>query len=794
MTYIIESHKNNLGLSQIEYKLNTQTGNPIDQARWISPANPTDPDQPLVAAYRLEISLSEKASVRLHLSADERYEFFVNGHFLGMGPERGDPAHWFFESYDVVLPPGSHRLVARVWSLGDKAPYAQMSLQHGFVLWCEDEALNPLLATGQADWQTKILRGYHWHPPDSCAHGTGWNQTVDGREFDWGHEKGEGELWCSTRPGSNRSLISAMLPPMMNEYRRVGTTLHSSTFATRPVGIHAIRKAAVLETEIAQWDHLLRGKGSVSIPPFTKRRILIDLEDYYCARPVLTLSGGAGASVEIHWAEALYENIDPPPPTCTTLEAHIWPKGHRDEIEGKYFACPWYRRDGPGDRFIADGGACRIFTTLWWQAGRYLQILVETDFHPLTIQDLHLRETRYPLETGGSFQCSDSRLEALVPLMRRGLQMCAHETFMDCPFYEQLMYVGDTRIELLCTYVISTDERLPRKALKLFDWSRLPSGLTQSRYPARAQQIIPPFALWWIAACHDYALWRGDEDFTRSLLPGVRAVCDHFAGLINEYGLVSAPDGWNFTDWTQEWNLGIPPEADTGISGILNWHAALAFRLASELETWFGTPETAALQEHRAKKLASCIHRHFWNQQRGLYADDLGHQNWSEHAQCMALLSDLVPESCVERLGQRLMATEALTPTSIYFSHYLFETYRKIGQIDALLKRLELWHALRANGLRTPIESPEPNRSDCHAWGAHPLYHYYASIAGIRPTAPGFTEVEIHPQLGSSLQWLQITLPHPRGTIKLRVDQGISSLELPDGVKLKALKVAADTN
>ena len=37
--------------------------------------------------------------------------------------------------------------------------------------------------------------------------------------------------------------------------------------------------------------------------------------------------------------------------------------------------------------------------------------------------------------------------------------MCAHETYMDCPYYEQMMYVGDTRLEVLTTYAISRDDR-----------------------------------------------------------------------------------------------------------------------------------------------------------------------------------------------------------------------------------------------------------------------------------------------------------------------------------------------
>ncbi|MGK4456111.1 hypothetical protein, partial [Klebsiella pneumoniae] len=67
-----------------------------------------------------------------------------------------------------------------------------------------------------------------------------------------------------------------------------------------------------------------------------------------------------------------------------------------------------------------------------------------------------------------TFRSDDDRIANLMPLMDRVLQMCAHETYFDCPFYEQLMYIGDTRLETLATYVSTDDDRLPRKALRMF--------------------------------------------------------------------------------------------------------------------------------------------------------------------------------------------------------------------------------------------------------------------------------------------------------------------------------------
>jgi alpha-L-rhamnosidase len=63
--------------------------------------------------------------------------------------------------------------------------------------------------------------------------------------------------------------------------------------------------------------------------------------------------------------------------------------------------------------------------------------------------------------------------------------MNAHETYSDCPYWEQLQYLGDTRIQALISYVDFGDDRLARQALDAYDKSRIADGLTQSRYPER---------------------------------------------------------------------------------------------------------------------------------------------------------------------------------------------------------------------------------------------------------------------------------------------------------------------
>ena len=87
---------------------------------------------------------------------------------------------------------------------------------------------------------------------------------------------------------------------------------------------------------------------------------------------------------------------------------------------------------------------------------------------------------------------------------------------------------------------------------------------------------------------------------------------------------------------------------------------------------------------------------------------------------------------------------------------------KKVGLGDEYLAQLGPWRQMLALGLTTWAENPEPTRSDCHAWSAHPNFDLLATVAGIEPAAPGFREVAIQPHLGP-LKQLKATLPHPAG-------------------------------
>ncbi len=757
-------------------------------AQWITlpGANP-----PTIVAFRCRFTLTHAAALRLHVSADERYVLYLDARRIARGPQRGDLEHWRFESLDIQLPRGRHVLVALVQALGELAPFAQLTagppLAPGLLVAPDDPSLQDTLATGRAPWDARPLAGLSFTPgPHPGMVGPGLR--LDAAAYPWGVEAGRGRGWRTTvvtepavhagmRHGTEarRRLTPAELPAMLEQplaaprVRFVGQL--DTTPSTRATKMHhePVQTAHSLAHEESAWQALLTAHSPLEVPAHAARRVVIDLGDYHCVYPVLVTRRGRGARVDIAVIESLYDQPLTPASVDPAADAqHHNIKGDRDAVDGKYFRC---QRAAPlTDVFWPDGHAeDRRFESHWWRAGRYVQIVVRAADEAMVIQSLHFEQTHYPLAVEAQWECDDPRFAAFWPLGVRALAMCMHETYMDCPAYEQLMYIGDTRLQALVTCVLTHDHALSRKALRLFDRARDDDGLAPSRHPSRVPQRIGPFSLLWTGMLRDFAFWRDDPAFVAAMLPGMRRGLEAVLQHRNADGLVDNLPGWNFIDWVErhwQWREGTAPEGDA-VGGPLNWTLTLALTDAVVIEQAVGEPQLADRWSRLADALGHALRQCFWNADRRLFADDLHHRCFSQHSQCLAVLTGRTTADQNAAIAAQLLNNDQLAPVSIYFSHYLFEAMRVLGLTDRLVEHLDPWFTLSQQGFRTTPEWIRPAvRSDCHAWGAHPLFHYFATILGIRPAAPGFHRVDISPCPGP-LTRLRGRMPHPRGFIEV---------------------------
>jgi hypothetical protein len=687
--------------------------------------------------------------VRIHVSADERFELFFDGQRIARGPDRSDVEHWSYATYELRLTPGSHRLEALVWSIGPHAPIAQMSWRGGFILKAEDN-YDSKLTTGNAAWEVAKLAGYEFGPTFIGV----------GAEFiahDCGPQWQEGDYVKAQviqKPVSpdnfwGDSVVSWKLFPTIlpDQLDREITPGHAVALGNSALGKDDVVKADQAQhPELPKWQTLIAGKDQVVIPANTEQFLLWDLGNYYCAYPLCEVSGGTGAKLDWGWAETLY---------LPKSDA----KGQRDEFIGKTFR-------GMTDTFLPGGGEHKKFTTLWWRAGRWCLLSIKTAAEPLTIHRLALDESRYPYENESRFDDGDSKLPDVLALTTRGIEMCTHETYMDCPFYEQLMYVGDTRLELLTTYAMTRDDRLARRAIEMFDFSRRNGGFVNERYPSYQPQYSPTYAMIWALMLNDYAFWRNDPAFVKARVIGLRAMLEQFEPYVNKDGLLENLPGWPFMDWVPQWSGGNAPDGRTGVSSVNNLLYVYALQKSAGVEDCVSEPLLAQRLRAKADRTAAAVRAKFWDESRGLMADNLAHTEFSEHGQCLALLTEALTGHQAQRCFEQLLSAPDLKRTTIYFSFYLMETWQTFGRGDLILKRLDFWKDLVKQGLKTPVEEPGDTRSDCHAWGSHPLFHLHASIAGIRPASPRFRTVRIAPDPGKLPKIVSRT-PHPDGFISL---------------------------
>lgn len=722
------------------------------EAKWIT--HPTAPARAYgVYHFRKSFDLRQKPSrFVVHTSADNRYRLLVNGIPVAMGPARSDLQNWYYESLDLApyLQAGRNVIAVQVWNMGEGIPYSQMSFQTSFIL--QGDSDTEKIVNTDKTW--KVLQNPAYTPikNDIAKLRTyivvGDGDRVEGALYPWDWEQTSynDQIWADARP-----LWFTAKP------RGLGT---DGNWQLVPRPIPMMEEGLVRLNNVRRTDNgkmtaeFLQGQSPVTVAPNSKAVFLLDQSYLTNAYPELTVSRGKGTVVTLGYAEALMDDKRQ--------------KGNRNEIEGRQLI-------GFEDQFIADGGAHRTFRPLWFRTYRYLQLTVETKDEPIILEDLVGHYTGYPFEQKAKFTSSDATLSNIWNVGWRTARLCAGETYYDCPYYEQLQYTGDTRVQSMISLYVSGDDRLMRKAITDYDHSRFSDGLTQSRYPSADFQVIPTFSLFWVCMVYDYWMHRQDDAFVKSMLPGMASVLAWHEARLDKSGLNGPLEWWNFVDWSK-WNAkdeiagGVPTGARNGGSSILTLQQVYTLLRAADVFAHYGQNDKASHYRALAAQMKKVVRERCWDATRGLMADTPDKTSFSQHANILAVLTDAIPGAQQAALMQKVIADQTLIQATFYFKFYLFQALKKVGMGDQLLPQLQPWRDMLAMGLTTFAENPEPTRSDCHAWSASPLYEFLSTICGITPAEPGFKSVRIEPNLGK-LQFAEGQIPHPAGNIAVRFDK-----------------------
>ena len=745
---------------------NVRVQQPADEASWVWRAGldqwggavfsetRTDPETlakmpQAFLRFRREFTASEEP-LELDVSADERFVLLLDGAEIARGPMRGLPNRWHYQSYRVTgLKPGAHLLEAVCWQVGEHAPLAQVSVRGGFILKAYG-GYDAGLTTGKATWKVAQLSGTRMtNKGKSGAFGVGSQCEV----------RGTGILDEAPDAGAWQDAVVVRGPV------KTWAGLTVQGWKLFPTPLKDMMREAKTPGAVKKGFDILR-PGAV-VPANTKVTAWWDLGNYYCAYPCMTVSGGKGATVRWDWAEC--------------LTGPDGKKGDRAAFEGLDMPRPF------GDAFLPDGRAGARFTTPWWRCGRWCRLTVETADEPLTVDGVEIVETRYPAEMAASFECDDPLVERLQPVCARSLQMCMHEMFFDCPYYEQQMYPGDSRVQYLVSGLFDTEDRIVRNAMTLYDTDRRENGMIPMNCPTRGTQDALGFTCCEAMMFGDYAWNHANRDWLKARLPGLNHTLMGMEDFLNADGLLGKTPGWNFVDWVDSWKGGVPPDGDSEKpSAEMNLQYLHAIISAAIAEEAVGDATLAAHWRARAERLKVAILGAFWCGDKALFASNVDKTRFSEHSQCLALLADVVTGEDANRCFKALVEAPDLQRGSIYYKHYLYSTYFKFRRSDLFFGNLGFWKDCLAWHLSTILEVPNVNsRSDCHGWGSHPLWHLHTGVAGVKSAAPFYAKVLVEPQ-PAHLRRIRSATPTPKGDVRLDLsfDGGAVSgtVTLPDGL------------
>ncbi len=736
---------------------NVQQNRPWE-AKWIAAKN-DDGQGYGVYYFRKNVDLPAKpATFPVHVSADNRYKLYVNGEVVSMGPARGDTYHWNYETVDIAnfLKAGKNSIAAVVWNEAQHRPEAQISVRTAFIIQGQTAA-EDVINTNES-W--KCIQDLAYQPIPGYFFAASKGQLVDMQkrvrgdwtklDFDDSGWSAAGQLFDGKLKGMSDGLawqlVPSSLPQMELKYQRI-PALRQVKGLKVPSGFPCKRVV-------------------ITIPANTQATLLLDQTFYTNAYVTLQFSKGNHAGISLGYAETLYD-ADSKPDGLR--------KSNRNDVEGKIFI-------GRIDSLVADGSEGQSFTTLNYRSYRYLQLKVNTKDEPLVIEDLYGTFTGYPFKPKYVFKTDQTEINQILDIGWRTARLNAWETYMDCPYYEQLQYIGDTRIQAMVSYYNSGDARLARNALNLMDQSRLTEGVTMSRYPTKSTQIISTFSLWYIGMLHDYWMYRPDPDFIKDKLVGERAVLAFFSKYQQEDGSIKDMPYWRFVDWVGD--MGWGPMGQDGSAAIYDVQLLLAYQWAAELEHAMGIKHYADLYTSKANQLKATIKRKYWNASKGLYADTKEQKGYSQHVNSLAILAGLVDDQDLSYVGKALLSNKELTQCTIYFKYYLHQALAKAGLGNDYMNWLGIWRDNIAMGLTSWAEdsSLETVRSDCHAWGASPNIDFFRIVLGIDTYAPGFKKLRIKPSLGSMTD-VSGEMPHPDGKVivsyRKKRDKWMVNINLP---------------
>ena len=730
------------------------------------------------AYFRCEMELPQMAQLTVDISASSRYRLWVNGQPVLSGPCKGDAWRQYFETVELteLLIPGRNIFCVQVLYNDPNAAeiqtderaaiYGVMGISAGHRLAVEGDAYNidgiaqGTLTTGKADWRVWLDDSFYL----KSSHITCYLGAVT-EELDFSrmpvHWK---EAGFDVSGWTKAETVDTVLPT--NILFSMGV---QPKFRIREREIPLLyEKADRFERDFSSADGKAVGlleNGSITVQPGQELELILDAGAVKNGYPCYLFRSGRGGRVEITYFEKFGGQ-------GSDLRRTDYENGGISGLTDMLF--------------LSEGEVC--YEPFWVRTFRFVRIHIQAEKGAVTLLAPAFRRTGYPLRAGSCICSSSLWVERLWDICVRTLENCMMETYMDCPYYEQLQFAMDTRLEALFTYAVSDDHALARKALLDFHYGMQPEGLTAGKYPSAYLQILSTFSLHYIYMLWEYYLQTGDRETIRFCLGDIDRIMDYYDRKRGEDGLVGRLEFWEFVDWQPDWEefSGIPRALQQGPSTIINLMYAYALACGGSLFDAMGRKGLAEEYANRREDLLERVHKFCWDEEKGMYREGPECRQFTQQAQSWAVINDMVQGEDARKVLSAAITDGECLKCSFSTAYEWFRALEKADMYDAMRRCLNDWIALLELDCTTCPETPGKSRSECHAWSALPMYEMMRTMAGVVPEGIGWEHVRIEPHT-MDLDDLQGKVSTPKGVISFWYEKAEDVwnyfVELPEGME-----------
>ncbi len=391
------------------------------------------------------------------------------------------------------------------------------------------------------------------------------------------------------------------------------------------------------------------------------------------------------------------------------------------------------------------------FEALSWFNGQHVFYTIPAGVEIISLQ---YRETGYDTEFAGSFSSEDDFYNTLWQKAQRSLYINMRDNFMDCPDRERAQWWGDATNDMnIAAYAFDPSAfLLYEKGLDtMANYVDPETDVLQTIVPIRARLLeYPVQQLAGINGYWDYYMYSGNKEILEQMYDSAKNYLNLWK--IGDDGLVVHHYG------TAEW----PDWGDNADMVTLEnaWYY-LALGAAKKMAAEIGRDEDIALYDARMQTLYRG-YQTLWTED-GFRSNAVAQPD--DRGNAIAVLAGLADETQYPTIQRLLKNTYNSSP---YMEKYILDALCKMDLMEDAQARMKTRYTPMVEDDYTTLWEywNKSSGTNNHGWSGGPLVTMSRYMSGVAPTAPGYSEYQIKPDMGE-LNQISSTVSTVKGEIKV---------------------------